>query len=390
MNITLKNTEGFNRNLAVKLRQQNGGEPRYQTTVVLTSDHEQLWDLDELFKSASIAHHGCFDPGRIRVPHVGADYWHGSYMKQYSHLYKGDYLMFHARSDKNKEIEVRLVDGSLASKAQITKYQQPEYKIDLTIELFPFNSYNHKGIAARLLSAVLLDCPLNDEPEVGRQGNHIPPVSHILRRTASDDEKYHYLQVAKQNTEYQMWMGKKVHKLLEATFKEGRRFLTREDYNTMLSASQLLMKDGIIVDKVCDVTEEKALPYYSNILNGLSKNVTEIDAIEERFDFNEDYTGTIDLVGLHNGKLSVIDYKTSGVMRERSELDNYFLQVAAYAHAWNANNDRKIERCVIAMATKNEYRDFILEGEELDKYIERWMTKVEAYWDGDADYSGEK
>jgi len=48
------------------------------------------------------------------------------------------------------------------------------------------------------------------------------------------------------------------------------------------------------------------------------------------------YAGSVDLVGCYDGKLTVVDWKTSRKRKRRDYIDDYFMQATAYAAAFNA------------------------------------------------------
>jgi genome maintenance exonuclease 1 len=61
--------------------------------------------------------------------------------------------------------------------------------------------------------------------------------------------------------------------------------------------------------------------------------------------------GTADLIGTYDGKLSIIDFKTSGKIKKREYIDNYFMQTDGYGLMWQELTEETPEQCVIIMAT---------------------------------------
>ncbi len=77
--------------------------------------------------------------------------------------------------------------------------------------------------------------------------------------------------------------------------------------------------------------------------------------------------GTVDCIGEFDGKLSVIDFKTSSRVKERDDIHNYFEQTAAYAVMFEERTGIPIGRLVILMAIDDdEPRVFI---EQRDAWI---------------------
>jgi genome maintenance exonuclease 1 len=60
--------------------------------------------------------------------------------------------------------------------------------------------------------------------------------------------------------------------------------------------------------------------------------------------------GRVDLVAEYEGKLSVIDFKTSKRVKTREEIGNYFIQAAFYAAAFYERTDIPVTQSVIIMA----------------------------------------
>lgn len=64
--------------------------------------------------------------------------------------------------------------------------------------------------------------------------------------------------------------------------------------------------------------------------------------------------GTVDCIGEFQGKLSVIDFKTSSKPKDRDDIYNYFMQTAAYSVAFEEMTGIPIGRLVIIMAVEND------------------------------------
>jgi len=64
--------------------------------------------------------------------------------------------------------------------------------------------------------------------------------------------------------------------------------------------------------------------------------------------------GTVDCIADFQGKLSVIDFKTSSKPKDRDDIYNYFMQTAAYAVAFEERTGIPIGRLVIIMAVNND------------------------------------
>lgn len=116
------------------------------------------------------------------------------------------------------------------------------------------------------------------------------------------------------------------------------------------------------------------------IQNGLSK-CDEFWGTEVGLYFPKVYAGTTDLVGLHAGDESIMDHKQTNKPKKREWIEDYFLQLTAYANAHNEVYGTKIRKGVIFMCSAdNQYQEFIVEGNEFDAWSDRWWKRVEEYY----------
>jgi CRISPR/Cas system-associated exonuclease Cas4 (RecB family) len=103
----------------------------------------------------------------------------------------------------------------------------------------------------------------------------------------------------------------------------------------------------------------------------LDKSVGKIYAIEQPLYSDElQVAGRVDLIAEWEGKLSIIDYKTSGKFKDANDIDNYFMQCTAYAIMFEERTGIAIDHIVIAMAVESENTPQIFCREKKD-YIEK-------------------
>ena len=116
------------------------------------------------------------------------------------------------------------------------------------------------------------------------------------------------------------------------------------------------------------------------ISRGLS-NCSEFWGTEVSLYYPQIYAGTTDLVGLHSSDEAIMDHKQTNKPKKREWIEDYFVQLAAYANAHNEVYGTKIRKGVIFMCSKdNEYQEFIVEGNEFDQWSDRWWKRVEEYY----------
>ena len=93
------------------------------------------------------------------------------------------------------------------------------------------------------------------------------------------------------------------------------------------------------------------------------------------------YAGQTDLVAVHKGKDAIIDFKQTNKPKKREWIEDYCLQLAAYAMAHNFIYRTKIDKGVIMMCSKdNFYQEFVVEGKEFQKYKHNFLRRVDEYY----------
>ena len=65
------------------------------------------------------------------------------------------------------------------------------------------------------------------------------------------------------------------------------------------------------------------------------------------------YAGATDVVGIYNGRESIIDFKQTNKPKQSEWISDYFTQLAAYAMAHNYVYGTKIQSGVILMCSKD-------------------------------------
>ena len=95
--------------------------------------------------------------------------------------------------------------------------------------------------------------------------------------------------------------------------------------------------------------------------------------------YKDRWAGSTDLVGLHDGKPSIIDFKQSNKPKREEYITDYYLQIAAYSMAHKVQYG-PIEQGVISICTKDGlYQEFKMDSSLLDEYENKWFEKVEQY-----------
>ena len=114
---------------------------------------------------------------------------------------------------------------------------------------------------------------------------------------------------------------------------------------------------------------------------GLKDHMQEIWGTEVTLYYPGLYAGASDLVGIYDGRESIMDFKQANKPKRKEWITDYFLQLAAYATAHNQVYDTNINSGTILMCTKDNYfQKFIVSGGEFQKYMWDWLRRVDQYY----------
>ena len=94
------------------------------------------------------------------------------------------------------------------------------------------------------------------------------------------------------------------------------------------------------------------------------------------------YAGSTDLVCLHNGMETVVDFKQANRPKKKEWIEDYYLQIAAYAMAHDYVHDSRIQQGVIMVCTPDlYYQEFVVNGAELRRYKHEFLKRLDMYYD---------
>ena len=209
-------------------------------------------------------------------------------------------------------------------------------------------------------------------------GRRVPSVTTILSATQPEEKKQALqnwrkavgVERAQAITTDAANRGTRMHKYLEDYIRNGE--MSPRGSNPFSFASHA-MANTIIED-------------------GL-KNVNEIWGVEIPLYFPQMYAGTTDGCGIHMGDEAIIDYKQTNKPKKQEWIEDYYLQLVAYALAHNEVYGTKIRKGVVLMAVKPEvdketmeplerpkYQEFILTAQDFDRWEQEWWKRMELYY----------
>ena len=92
------------------------------------------------------------------------------------------------------------------------------------------------------------------------------------------------------------------------------------------------------------------------------------------------YAGSTDLVCLHNGMETIVDFKQSNSPKREQWIQDYYLQISAYAMAHDYVYGSQIKQGVIMVCTPDlYYQEFKIEGAELRKRKHEFLKRLDMY-----------
>jgi len=94
------------------------------------------------------------------------------------------------------------------------------------------------------------------------------------------------------------------------------------------------------------------------------------------------YAGTTDLVCRHNDIDTIIDFKQSNRPKEEAWIEDYYLQIAAYAMAHDYVYQSNIQQGIIMVCTPDlYYQEFKFSGPTLRSWKHKFLKRLDQYYE---------
>jgi genome maintenance exonuclease 1 len=94
------------------------------------------------------------------------------------------------------------------------------------------------------------------------------------------------------------------------------------------------------------------------------------------------YAGTTDLVGVYKGNHCIMDFKQTNKPKKQEWIEDYYLQLTAYAIAHNEVHNTDIREGHIFMCSQDLiYQQFDLMPSDFDMWKEKWWARVYQYYE---------
>ena len=133
-----------------------------------------------------------------------------------------------------------------------------------------------------------------------------------------------------------------------------------------------------------DLTElgQAALPMAKKIMEIGLAPVEEYYGSEVTLHYPGLYAGQTDLICNHNGMETVVDFKQANRPKKKEWIEDYYLQIAAYAMAHDYVYGSQIKQGVIMVCTPDlYYQEFKIIGPELRRWKHAFLKRLDMYHD---------
>ena len=141
-----------------------------------------------------------------------------------------------------------------------------------------------------------------------------------------------------------------------------------------------------------DLTEigQQAKPMAQKIIDIGLTPVTEYYGSEVSLYYPGLFAGSTDLVCMYNGKETIADFKQANRAKREEWIEDYFLQIAAYAMAHDYVHGSNIEQGIIMVCTPDlYYQEFKFSGLQLRSWKHKFLKRLDAYYELIRDYKEE-
>lgn len=235
----------------------------------------------------------------------------------------------------------------------------------------------------RLLVSKFQYLPLNRETVDGRRlyaapdGKRLPSVTTILERTKPEESR-------RALAEWKRRVGtEQAQKITTEAANRGTRMHTYLEH---------YVKTGELKPAGTNPFAWPSHQMAMTVIDQGLKNVSEFWGVEIPLYFPNLYAGTSDGAGIHLGEEAILDYKQTNKPKREEWIDDYKLQLVAYALAHNELYGTKIRKGVVLMCVRPDldaqynitkppqYQEFVLRSEDFDHWEQEWWRRLELYY----------
>ena len=194
------------------------------------------------------------------------------------------------------------------------------------------------------------------------RGMHLPSVTTILSRTKDQGFiKRWKAKVGEAQAEViknvASKRGTSMHKYIEA-------FILQKGYEDMTSLGQ---QAKTMAEKVIEIGLMPIEEYYGSEVTVYYPGL---------------YAGSTDLVCTHNDMQTIVDFKQANQPKRKEWIEDYYMQIAAYAMAHDYIHGSSIEQGIIMVCTPDLYlQEFRFQGPELRQWKHKFLKRLDEYYE---------
>ena len=138
---------------------------------------------------------------------------------------------------------------------------------------------------------------------------------------------------------------------------------------------------GVGYDDLSSIGQE-ARPMANKIIEVGLTPVEEYYGSEVTMHYPGLYAGATDLVCLHNGMETIVDFKQANRPKREEWIEDYYLQISAYAMAHDYVYKSQIRQGVIMVCTPDlYYQEFKIQDADLRRWKHKWMKRLNMYYE---------
>jgi genome maintenance exonuclease 1 len=168
----------------------------------------------------------------------------------------------------------------------------------------------------------------------------------------------------------------------KAEIMAWRKAVGEEEANRISSRAS---RRGTDVHSLCEDyllnKEVNPSPFDLEVFNSIKPHLNRINNIHcletPLYSNHLQVAGTVDCIAEFDGRLSIIDFKTSKRIKSRDEIHSYFMQTSAYAVMFEERTGIPVDRLVIIMSIDDS--DPLIFIEKRDTWIQEFVNLRQDY-----------
>jgi len=125
---------------------------------------------------------------------------------------------------------------------------------------------------------------------------------------------------------------------------------------------------------------QQAEPMAQKIIETGLRPVSEYYGAEVTVHYPGLYAGSTDLICIHNDMETIVDFKQSNRPKKEEWIEDYFLQISAYAMAHDEVHRSRIRQGIIMVCTPDlYYQEFKIQDADLKRWKHKWLARLDEY-----------